>query len=300
MINRCLTRIPLPGIVLATAACLAAAPAAPAQQSPNSSTSATTNLGTMVVAPSKAPASATKAKKLRVQRRALNLNLGAGPSPVAPATPQQHQQARHVVQREPPRPLHVLPPEYPAKALAKRTQGTVTVAFTVQPDGSTANIHIVDSEPAGVFNQAAIAAVRQWRFHPATADGAPVASNVSQTLVFRPPAKPAPTTVAKTPEPPPSGNGGQPPPNSVPSNIHPTHLVPPHYPSGAYRARQGGRVTVSFMVGRNGHTRDIRVLSSKPRHTFDSAAVDAVRQWRFKPVDTPTKVVQTITFTPPD
>lgn len=297
MTNRSLPRIHLPGLILAIAACLAAAPAATAQQSPNSSTSSATNLGTLVVAPSQTPASSTKARKLRIQRRALNLNLSSGPAPISPAAPLgQPQQSRHVVQRQPPRPLRVLPPQYPAKALAERTRGTVTVAFTIEPDGSTADVHIVGSQPPGVFNNAAITAVRQWRFHPATADGVPVTSKARQTLVFRPPARQGPA-VAKTP---PGDNGEPVPANSVPSNIHPTHLVPPDYPTGAYRARQGGQVTVSFMVGRHGHTRDIRILASKPRHTFDSAAIEAVRQWRFEPVEAPTKVVQTITFTPPD
>lgn len=295
MKNRSLAGIHFSGAALA-AACLIATPGAVGQQSPNPATGATTNLGTMVVAPSQAPASSTVAgKRLRVQRRTLDLNLGSGPSPIAPTAPPG--KSRHIVEREPPLPLHLPPPEYPAAALANRTRGTVTVAFTILTDGSTSGIHITSSQPEGVFNQAAIAAVKQWRFRPATADGTPVPTNVSQTLVFRPPARKEPEVAKQPPSP---AKGGQPPPNSVPSNIHPTHLVPPDYPPNAYRSRQGGHVTVSFMVMPNGHTRDIRVLASKPRHTFDHAAVEAVRQWQFKPVKAPTRVVQTISFTPPE
>jgi len=284
-------------MTLAVVACVLAAPVAPAQQqSPSPSTSAaTTNLGTMVVAPENAPSASTSTKKrLRVQRRALKLELSSGPTPPA-ATPRQ---TEHVVRHLPPSPLHVTQPEYPASALAKRTQGSVTVAFTIQSDGSTTDVRIVDSQPPGVFDHVAIEAVKQWRFNPATADGVPVASHVSQTLVFRPPARRNGAEAQNAA--PPTGNGEQTPTNSVPANIHPTHLEPPQYPTNAYRSRLGGSVTVSFMVGRDGNTRDIQVLASQPHHIFDAAAVDAVRHWRFKPVKSPTRVVQTITFTPPD
>ncbi|MGH8126899.1 MAG: energy transducer TonB [Gammaproteobacteria bacterium] len=269
------------------------------QSSPSSSTSSNTNLGTLIVSPTQAPHQATASgANLRVQRQALNFNLGSKPSPsAAPAKTTKTApkvQPAHVVKRVAPRPLHIFAPSYPTKALVERRKGSVTVAFTILPNGSTADLRIVNSEPPGMFDNAARAAVSHWLFHPATADGEPVASRVSQTLVFRPPArvkpvvKPQPATEPKTPA------------NSVPGNIHPTHLVAPQYPSNAYRSRQGGNVTVSFVVTRSGRTSDIQVITSKPRHIFDNAAKDAVRQWRFKPVKTPTTVVQTINFTPPD
>lgn len=266
-----------------------------AQQSPSSSTSSpATNLGTMVVAPQNAPSTSTATDRLRVQRRALKLNFGSSPAvPPAPA-----HSAAPSIKRLPPRPLHVPPPQYPSRALAKRIKGTVTVAFTIQADGTTSDIRIKDSRPPGVFNYAARKAVRHWRFHPATANGVPVATRVSQTLEFRPPAAshaPAPQQPAAQ-----AGAAGRHPPDSVPSNIHPTHLVAPKYPERAYRSGVGGSVTLSFMVAPNGHTRDIRVLAANPRHVFDNAAVEAVQRWRFKPVTKPTRVVQTIRFTPPE
>lgn len=295
MMPRNLHRTPAFPVTIALAALVLAAPMAAARQnSPNTATSAsTTSLGTMVVAPANAPSASTSTTtRLRIQRRALNLKIGSGPTP--PATPPQQ---THVVRRLPPSPLHITQPEYPAAALAKHTQGTVTVAFTIQPDGSTSDIHVVDSQPPGVFDRAATEAVKKWRFNPATADGTPVSSHATQTLVFRPPAR-QDNARAEHPAPP-SGAERQTPANSVPSNIHPTHLEPPQYPANAYRSRQGGSVTVSFIVGRNGHTRDIRVLASKPHHVFDNAAIEAVKNWRFQPVNSPTRVVQTITFTPP-
>lgn len=287
-------------VLLAALALFSCAPVLLAQQqSPSASTDSNTNLGTLIVSPQKAPqqASAPQAN-LRVQRQALNLNLGSGPVPsVIPAQTTQatpKEQPVHATRHVGPRPLDLSAPHYPANALADHKEGTVTVAFTIQPDGSTADIRIVNSEPPGVFDNAARAAVRRWLFQPATTNGMPVASNVSQTLIFRPPAG-----AAAQPKPP-SDKARQTPADSVPGNVHPTHLVAPQYPSSAYRSGQGGSVTLSFMVTRSGRTSDIRVLASKPRHVFDHAAREAVRRWRFKPVKTPTKVIQTIRFTPPD
>ncbi len=290
------------GVVLAIPALLMVAPTAGAQQqSPSPSTSATTNLRTLVVAPKSTPRNAsTPQVNLRVQRRALNFNPDSGSS--SSATPAQStkpasKHPMHGVKHLPPQPLHVFAPRYPTTALTDHQQGTVTVIFTVQPDGSTTNIRIVSSEPSGVFDAAARTAIQHWLFDPATADGIPVASQVRQTLVFRPPAK----TGSKAPvEPNPQPSAArQTPANLVPGNIHPTHLVPPQYPPNAYRAHQGGSVTLSFTVTPSGYTRHIRVLTSRPRYIFDRAAIEAVQQWRFKPVKTPTRVVQTIRFTPP-
>ncbi len=276
------------------------------QDSDNSSSGNTTNLGTLIVVPQNAPNKASVPKaNLRVQRHSLKLNLGQSLAPQPPSagtnTPnqlQQPQQQQKTVVRTQPTPLHIVQPQYPAMAYKSRLKGTVTVMFTIGIDGSTSHVRILDSHPSGIFNQAARAAVKQWLFQPATVNGRPVAENVSQTLVFRPPANTsqAPTQTASNM----TRHVGKPPADSVPGNIQPVHLVPPQYPPAAYRRNEGGSVTVSFLVDPNGHTSHINVVYSEPRHTFDTAAMNAVREWRFKPINKPTKVVQTITFTPPD
>lgn len=297
------------------------APATARGQSGQNSTPApaagTTNLGTIVVAPQKAPNAASAGNvKIKVKRSALNFGTPRpAATPVQKQTPAQGKPSepaatrpvtqqpvrQQAVTRNPPRPLHVVPPQYPARAYADGRKGSVTVGFTIAKDGTTRNIHILESDPPGLFDAAARDAVSQWLFRPATENGKPVSINVSQTLVFQPPAN-ARQAAQQQPTAPNSGEApsGGTPANSVPSNIHPTHLVAPQYPPNAYRTGRGGEVTVKFVVGRNGRTRDIQVVDAKPRHIFDTAAKNAVRQWRFKPVDQPTTVVQTIRFTPPD
>ncbi|MGH8156516.1 MAG: energy transducer TonB [Rhodanobacter sp.] len=57
----------------------------------------------------------------------------------------------------------------------------------------------------------------------------------------------------------------------------------PTYPSSALRSHQSGWVMLSFSIGPDGRTDDIRVVDSQPRHVFDRAATDAVHRYRFKP-----------------
>ncbi len=263
---------------------------APSQQS--------TNLGTLVVAPENAsPAGTLGSRPAKVQRSSLNLNIQLQPSGSAAeqtSSTGNNSAARGALPaRHPPQPLHVVPPQYPPRAYAKGAQGSVTVEFVVEPSGRVTHVRILQAEPPGIFNDAARRAVRQWRFQPATENGRPVAASVSETLVFRPPASSQPK----------AGNQAAArrrlPTDHVPANIHPVHLVAPQYPPAAYRSGEGGQVMVQFTVLPDGHTANIRVLSAQPPGVFNLSAKEAVHRWRFRPVDKPTTVVQTIRFTPP-
>ena len=57
----------------------------------------------------------------------------------------------------------------------------------------------------------------------------------------------------------------------------------PAYPPTALRSHQSGWVMLSFSIGPDGRTDDIRVVDSQPRHVFDRAATDAIHRYRFKP-----------------
>ena len=77
-------------------------------------------------------------------------------------------------------------PVYPAAALERGIEGAVTVSYDVTVDGEVANARVVASDPAGVFDDAALAAVRSWRFNPRLVDGepAPALARVS-TVEFK-------------------------------------------------------------------------------------------------------------------
>jgi TonB family protein len=57
-------------------------------------------------------------------------------------------------------------PVYPPAALAAEIEGHVVVAYRISPAGLVEDAQVVESVPPGVFDDAAMAAVRAWRFQP--------------------------------------------------------------------------------------------------------------------------------------
>lgn len=66
---------------------------------------------------------------------------------------------------------------YPAEARAAGVEGRVVVRYDITSDGRVVNAAVVSAAPSGVFEDAALAAVRSWRFRPAVARGEAVAAN---------------------------------------------------------------------------------------------------------------------------
>jgi TonB family protein len=60
--------------------------------------------------------------------------------------------------------------------------------------------------------------------------------------------------------------------------------VAPKFPASTRNRNMSGWVELEFTVKADGSIGDIVVTNSNPRKTFDSAAVNAVRAWRYKPV----------------
>lgn len=61
------------------------------------------------------------------------------------------------------------------------------------------------------------------------------------------------------------------------------HAVQPLYPERALLRGLEGSVRLSYFVDEDGRVRDVRVEQSNPPSTFDTAAVTALRKWRFVP-----------------
>lgn len=77
-------------------------------------------------------------------------------------------------------------PVYPAHALALGQAGEVRVRLTVGTDGHVADVQVLTASPAGVFEQAAVNAVRKWRFDPIVKNGRAIEATVATTISFRP------------------------------------------------------------------------------------------------------------------
>ena len=69
--------------------------------------------------------------------------------------------------------VHEVGPAYPQAAKAAGAEGWVKVRYDVTADGLVENLAVVESNPSGLFDAAALAAVAQWRYRPAVVDGAP-------------------------------------------------------------------------------------------------------------------------------
>jgi|GEM_PF-672454 len=90
------------------------------------------------------------------------------------------------VKRGQTRPVNVVrrvEPEYPDLARQARVEGDVTIQVTIGPSGRIERAIVV--EGAGLLDEAALKAVRQWTFEPALRDGVPVSSTLNYTLSFR-------------------------------------------------------------------------------------------------------------------
>ena len=64
----------------------------------------------------------------------------------------------------------------------------------------------------------------------------------------------------------------------------PIHSPAAQYPKWQAAKRQDGWVLVEYAILANGLTHNVRVIDSSPATIFDQSAVDAVKQYRYQPI----------------
>lgn len=77
---------------------------------------------------------------------------------------------------------HRVDPVYPADALKNRLEGAVEVHCVIAPDGSVQSADAVEGNP--ILANAAVAAVKQWRFQQVLLNGSPVTVETTMTVNF--------------------------------------------------------------------------------------------------------------------
>ncbi len=118
---------------------------------------------------------------------------------------------------------------------------------------------------------------QQAAANAATAEAARLKEAEAQAAAAPKPAAPAPVVAQPAPV------------AAAPSIVAATTLKAlrtenPEYPQRALEQLVSGWVEMEFTVARDGSVQDIVVTNSEPRRTFDSAAVAAMRRYRYQPV----------------
>ena len=78
--------------------------------------------------------------------------------------------------------IHDVPPQYPPEAGRARIEGTVVLMAVIDKDGTVKDVRVESGLP--MLAQAAIDAVKQWRYKPYVVDGQPVEVDSRITINF--------------------------------------------------------------------------------------------------------------------
>lgn len=81
------------------------------------------------------------------------------------------------------------PPDYPLDLACSQVGGTVELLVTVGPDGTPTDIQVARTSKVESLDASAQAAVRNWKFAPATRNGQPTTSKLQVPVKFTPPAE---------------------------------------------------------------------------------------------------------------
>jgi TonB family protein len=106
------------------------------------------------------------------------------PPPVAPVAPPQTKTAIRLHSGiTPPQRLVNVAPNYPTIALQVRKEGIVIIDATIDEQGNVTETRILRSIP--LLDEAAVAAVRQWKFSPTLLNGVAVPIVMTVTVNFK-------------------------------------------------------------------------------------------------------------------
>ncbi len=176
---------------------------------------------------------------------------------------------------------------YPYEAREKQLQGQVWVKILVSETGDVESAEIISGDP--VFADAAVKAVKQWKFKPFLKNGQPV--KVSTKLPFNfafsenvhveklPPAAENAPAISNPPAS-----------SEAPERVRISqgvtqglllYKVAPVYPAEARHAHVQGTVLLQAIISTGGRIRDLKLISG-PKE-LAPAAIGAVQQWTYRP-----------------
>lgn len=194
-------------------------------------------------------------------------------------------------------------PEYPAGDRV-RIQGSVVLRAIIDKQGNVANLQLISGHP--ILAPSAIEAVKQWKYKPYLLDGKAVevetTVTVNFTLANQPTDGVAPSIPGGIAGDAPAGSEpargtvatpavqAAPQPGAVPQRVRVSSRVaqgllatkiPPGYPQEAKDRQIQGLVVLKVIIDKEGNVAHIELVSGDP--LLSPAALDAVKQWKYKP-----------------
>jgi TonB family protein len=162
---------------------------------------------------------------------------------------------------------HRIEPQYPEEARRRSIQGQVVVRFVIDKEGNTTDVFAIEGDP--LLRDAAVAAVKQWKFKPYLLNGEPIQVETNATLGFKlnPPLDPGPPGKLRVSQ------------DVAERDI--LRKVNPVYPAVAVINHIHGIVILSGTIDTKGNMVDVKPVSGHP--VLVDAAVQAVKQWKYKP-----------------
>lgn len=133
---------------------------------------------TVLTAPADTSSTANSAVAIPAQKPISGV-VGPAPAPGS-KLPQRIRVSQGVIQRLK---ISDVAPSYPAEAKQAGIQGLVILAAVIGKDGSLQSLSVLNS-PSPVLSQAAMDAVRQWKYRPYVLNGTPVEVDTQITVNF--------------------------------------------------------------------------------------------------------------------
>lgn len=179
----------------------------------------------------------------------------------------------------PPRIIRRVNAEYPLEMRTSRLTGDVEVGFVVKEDGSVNDAVVLQTDNPG-FNSAAVSAVSQWKYEPATVNGKPVSYRMHSKITFEITGAPSREyaevevdrkKLERLPE-------------EFRYDVPPQakDLSKPVYPYSLFNENANGEAQVAFLVKENGSVGATRIVKNS-RPEFGLALAASIEATKFIP-----------------
>ena len=185
--------------------------------------------------------------------------------------------------------IQKIDPLYPPLALQAHIQGLVVLDLMISAAGDVENVRLVSGHPT--LASASVETVKQWKYMPYVKDGSAVAvatrvrlsytlSENGEGVVGEPPIEAMKLTPA----------GQTPPRLNLPQRVRVSagvseglvvSKVNPEYPPDARDQRVQGTVILHVNIDKEGNVFSVELVSGHP--LLAPAAMEAVRQWKYRP-----------------